>query len=258
MNCHIIFRRKIQLLSLFVLAVFNTAYASSELHIQVTSITSAEFERHYSQRYIEPESTVITTQELTSTEDGSPKKHQTKSLTEIKEMLQGRVVFNTPSDSDLDSNDLGIMQIRPADSSKGNIDLSQDPPWFVAYFPEYETIVYEGGHMYEGAYDLRTGDDENIVGSPYHFRHSPSGQWRISGRYNGQECNDYFLAKRSGEFLGISTYQPIHRFETEQFCSFNRAYWLDDASFYVEESDYQSSDESKLKYKYSKMTILDN
>ena len=249
-----LFAFKLRLVFVFMLGVINFACVSNASKIQVRSITQLEFNQNYEQRYHEPEAKEIIAKEVLveGMVDGlyqtqtSVAKRQVKDFASIKTMLQGRVYFSGEQD---------IIQIRPMDSSKKAIDISPTEMWFKANFPEYQIIVYEGGHMSEGAFDLRTGDDTEVIGSPYDFLHSPSGKWRMSGAYNGQECHDYFLAKRGEDFLGAPTYHPVHRFEMDQFCLFSRAYWLNDSEFFVEELDPQNSGESLSIYRYSKVTM---
>jgi hypothetical protein len=72
---------------------------------------------------------------------------------------------------------------------------------FVAYFPELEVLLFEGGHSSDMPFDLNhSADDYNDfwghhAGNPHYHAVSPDKQLRINGRYDGQECVVYFIEK---------------------------------------------------------------
>ena len=88
---------------------------------------------------------------------------------------------------------------------------------FMAYFPQLEILLFEGGHQSDQPFDLNNSnyavtftDDfpYNVrIGNPYNHRVSPDKQLRINGFHDGQDCLYRFLekwnkSKEAYEFVG--------------------------------------------------------
>jgi len=65
---------------------------------------------------------------------------------------------------------------------------------FVAYYPDVEVLLFEGGHASDYPLDLNDSANER-VGNPQYHALSPDKKFRINGYYNGQECSPDFLEK---------------------------------------------------------------
>ena len=69
---------------------------------------------------------------------------------------------------------------------------------FVAYFPQLEILLFEGGHSSDQPFDLNNSNyaitfGDNFpyhirIGNPYYHSVSPDRQFRINGFHDGQDC----------------------------------------------------------------------
>jgi hypothetical protein len=88
------------------------------------------------------------------------------------------------------------------DGTKEHLDADYS---FIAWFPQLEIILFEGGHTSDQPFDLNhirskvafTDDFPYSVriGNPYCHSISPDRRWRINGFHPGQDCELRFLEK---------------------------------------------------------------
>jgi len=119
-----------------------------------------------------------------------------KKITDVdkaKSMLKKRVEFykkNDPEDNFYYAN-TAIQGISFKDGEKAKIE-EHEYPFFVAYYPEIDILVTEGGHSSDNCFDLK--DSKNThPGNPRHYYTSPDKKLRLNGAHDGQDCIVYFL-----------------------------------------------------------------
>lgn len=136
-----------------------------------------------------------------------------------KQMLKKRVEFyqKTAPDDPFFYAETAITRINFKDGNFKSFE-DGDYPLFIAYYPDLDILVTEGGHSSDYCFDLRDSkktDTSNPVGNPLDCYTSPDKQMRLSGYFDGQDCIAYFLEKwdkksksfkKTGEyFYNVST-----------------------------------------------------
>ena len=102
---------------------------------------------------------------------------------------------------------------------------------FIAYFPQEDVLIAEGGHTSAIIFNLTTGEKDREVGNPESRIYSPSKQYRLNTYDNGQ-FTEYFIQEKSEtqyktiiEFSYGSRFQKIMGFIPEFI---EEAFWLND------------------------------
>jgi hypothetical protein len=88
------------------------------------------------------------------------------------------------------------------DGTKKHLDADYG---FIAWYPQLEILLFEGGHASDQPFDLNDSRSEvtfpedfpyNVrIGNPYYHSVSPDSRWRINGFHDGQDCAVHFLEK---------------------------------------------------------------
>ena len=113
------------------------------------------------------------------------------------------------------------------DKTKEHLDSDYG---FIAYFPQLEILLFEGGHSTDHSFDLNNNNsDTTYIGNPYYHSISPDKQFRLNGFYDGQDCVVYFLEKwnklkKQYEFIG---YFPRYSNNSFVFCYVGSLFWTD-------------------------------
>ena len=157
----------------------------------------------------------------------------------VKDLLQNRVEFKTFDNDET----ILIEKIHFGNGiTKSLNDIYEG--LFVAYFPEYDFILLEGGHTTDDGYDLTTGKNIDEAGNPADQTISPKGKYRISGVYGGQECSTYIIQKNeNNKFVKIGEIDNI------DLCYFIKYFWEDDTTFYFSIRSYMNDAEvGEMKY----------
>lgn len=115
---------------------------------------------------------------------------------EAKRILNGVVEFT-------DNKNFGDKQaIRKINFRNGkqfsNLN-DYDYYFFVAYFPEEDILLCEGGHSTDLSFNLKNGNETEETGNPNLFISSPNNKYRLNGSYDGQQCNGYFIQASQNE-----------------------------------------------------------
>ena len=124
--------------------------------------------------------------------------------------------------------------------------------WFVAYFPQFDVLVGEGGDMAVfHAIDLTTGA---AVGSPSGYVFSPSKRFRLSSFDSGQDFDIYFIQEKID-----GQYQTT----IDLFCEFQKklgeflswidtcnSFWKNDTTLYIVRIVRWQDDEDPIKSHY--------
>lgn len=146
----------------------------------------------------------------------------------VRELLQGRVEFKTFNNDET----ILVEKIHFGDGTTKSLNDIYEG-LFVAYFPEYDFILLEGGHTTDDGYDLATGKNIDEAGNPADQTISPEGGYRISGVYGGQECSTYIIQEyKDGMFTKIGEIDDI------DICYFIKYFWEDETTFYYSIRSY--------------------
>jgi hypothetical protein len=125
---------------------------------------------------------------------------------------------------------------------------------FVAYFPQEEVILYEGGHTSDYSISIKTGESLETVGNPEYIVESPNKKIRLNGWFPGQECKSYFFQEKIGDDY---TYLVNFGWGSDEYgenvCYFNKFCWISDNEFIYSYTEYSDRVE---KEKYYKGTIV--
>ena len=117
---------------------------------------------------------------------------------------------------------------------------------FIAYYPEIDVILFEGGHTSDVAYSLRTGEGREIVGNPDTYYVSDNKEFRISGYFPGQECYTYYVQQKDDESYRNLFEINSYLFPNSDICYIREGFWLLDNEFYYQMVN--SMDFNKVNY----------
>lgn len=121
---------------------------------------------------------------------------------------------------------------------KGGIIDIDDYFGFVAFFPEQDILLLEGGHGCDLSYNLTTGGDVEISGNPDISYISPDGSFRLSGAYGGQECSGYYLQKKNKDsYLNICMLEHVFPL-MDKLCHISDAFWISDTELCLTAENY--------------------
>ena len=148
-------------------------------------------------------------------------------LAQAKQMLEGVVVWDEVKDAGYHSLFLIKITFRNGKTHFAEDDYTS----FVAFFPQEDILVLEGGHTSDVIFNLTTGEGREIVGNPGFTVYSPSKRFRLNGFHDGQQ-SVYFIQEKSGaqwntiiEFTWGSEFEKLIGFIPEFISD---AFWQDD------------------------------
>jgi hypothetical protein len=118
------------------------------------------------------------------------------------------------------------LEITFKDGAKKRLDADYS---FVAYYPQLDILLFEGGHSSDQPFDLNNSNNAVTftadypyhirIGNPHYHIVSPNRQLRINGFHDGQDCAMYFLekwnkSKKKYEFVGYfnRSEEPVRNF----------------------------------------------
>lgn len=171
---------------------------------------------------------------------------------EAKKLLKGIVEFVENKDSD-EYHMIKKINLRNGTVSKsGNLlDCS-----FVAYFPEEDILLCEGGHSSEVSFNLSNGKEAEDIGNPDFIKTSPQKEWRLNGFFGGQECASYFIQKKiNNEFVKvIQLDEAFEKLTKIWLCTVGESFWSDEKNLYLTETDFV---EKGISTQYFKIDIIE-
>lgn len=128
---------------------------------------------------------------------------------------------------------------------------------FVAYYPNEEILLCEGGHSTDVSFDLKTGQETEVTGNPDCIVTSPNQHYRLNGFYEGQECFTYFIQQYvNGAFEKvIPLSEAFFRNDRYNICYVAEAFWTDDQTLYLKET-LAWDERDAHKSKYYKISVL--
>lgn len=168
-------------------------------------------------------------------------------LKQVKQILKGVVIFNN-------TDEYGTMTLSKIIFRNGKTYSSQDGDWmvFVAYYPQEDIILLEGGHTTDISFNLTSGEDTDIAGNPDYVVFSQSGKYRLNGYFGGQECSHYFIQKKTDE-----GYQKFIQLDSEfeektgtWLCRIIDKFWQDDTVFNFITTKPDSTRQNEIKFYY--------
>lgn len=150
-----------------------------------------------------------------------------------KELLRGIVTFTNDSEQNVDE----------IYFKNGKKFKNQDDCYFVAYYPNEEILICEGGHATDVSFNLKNGKETEEVGNPEYFRTSPNKKFRLNAHFGGQECYSYFLQEKiKGEYQKIIQLDEELEKQTKLWlCTIGESFWSDDSTLFLTEYEYTDS-----------------
>lgn len=117
--------------------------------------------------------------------------------------------------------------------------ISNDFYSFVAYYPDEDILLTEGGHSTDVSFNLKNGNETELTGNPSYINTSKSKNFRLNGHFNGQECSSYFIQKKmKNEFLKIIQLDEEFEKQTKTWlCIIGDAFWNNDNLLYLSLAD---------------------
>ncbi len=167
---------------------------------------------------------------------------------EVKRLLKGTVEFEEENQA--------VRKIHFRNGKKYTELSDYDYSFFIAYFPEEDILLCEGGHSTDISFNLKNGNETEETGNPDLFLFSPNKKYRLSGSYDGQECNGYFIqvSKKEDFEKIINLEEEVKRETNISICNIRDGFWTNDNTLYLEKYDF---DYEYNKYKYLKIQIIE-
>jgi hypothetical protein len=195
--------------------------------------------------------------ESTYLEARNRRHHETKlevvtDLNVAKKLLKGVVWFGQPNDIPAYPVNDESKVIRQIKMKNGAVILGNKDKYmeFLAYYPTEHYLAVEREYPAAFGYDLISGLDESKVGVPDDFADSPSGIYRVSGAYNGEECHGYILRRKNDKKARV-----IYAFSIDVACRFSERFWTDNRHFYF--STEFNLENGAIKHSFYKLTVHD-
>ena len=186
----------------------------------------------------------------------APIKKKLVKITDInkaKKLLKGIVEFDENPDFGVNP---AVKKIYFRNGKTYGNDKEFDYYFFIAYYPEEDILLCEGGHSTDISFNLKNGKQTEETGNPDLLNFSTNEIFRINGSYDGQECLGYFIQKKiNGEFVKIIDLEKEFEAKTSiMLCNIRDGFWIDDHTFYLEKYDF---DYETRKYKFFKINIIE-
>ncbi len=124
---------------------------------------------------------------------------------------------------------------------------------FVAYFPEEDILLCEGGHSIDASFNLKNGEGTELTGNPDIIRSSLNKKYRLNGHFGGQQCYSYFIQRRFKESFKkvIQLDEEFEKATNTSLCVIGDAFWVNDNILYLTEDSNFGVDT-----KYFKVEII--
>lgn len=181
----------------------------------------------------------------------APKKEIFKKITNIQEakkLLKGVVEFDDEGENP------AVETIHFRNGKKYRKVHEHDQYSFVAYYPEEDILLCEGGHSTDISFNLKTGKDTDETGNPDEIVASPKGNFRLNGNYGGQQCFAYFIQqKKNGDFEKIiDLAAEFYNLIKTDLCVIGDSFWQNENTlFIIEDSNFG------VNQKYFKINLVE-
>ena len=147
-------------------------------------------------------------------------------IKKAKKMLVGVVEFGVPKKMEDTPSEPEKMILKVSTKTGKLLDkgTSNNPIWFLAYYPNENYLSVEREYETDYGFDLNNANKE--MGNPENTYDSPTGLYRITGAYNGEECYGYkLMIKVDNQFKTLFNFD-------DRACYFTDKFWKDDNNFY--------------------------
>lgn len=169
----------------------------------------------------------------------------------VQHKLSGIVDFK------VDDGYLGIKRIHFRNGTDSGDKEDFEEYSFVAYFPDEDILLCEGGHTTDISFDLTTGQETYEVGNPDLVTVSPNGKYRLNKVFEGQECFFHFIQKKEhNRFRKVLDLSELFEKKTNRWlCVTEKEFWTDDFTLYLGLVTQYKEDGNE--YDYYKFKIID-
>jgi hypothetical protein len=180
-------------------------------------------------------------------------------LKQAKKRLKGRVIWGNDNEGKFLEDEQGDWVYKIV--FRNGKTYSEDYPevGFIAYYPQEDILLLEGGHTTDVSFNLTTGEETEDVGNPEYIIFSPSKLYRFNGHFGGQECSNYFIQQKiDGHYRKIFQLNSTYEQEKSEFekragiwlCRIIDAFWQSDTvlNFITVVPDETGLQEIKLYY----------
>lgn len=209
-----------------------------EIHIDSATVAVDSPKINYSITIASIDST-----QFLSAEKNKKKQKPVKKITDfqtVKKLLKGVVAFDEDE----------IKRINFRNGKSKNYEYI----YFVAYFPEEDILLCEGGHVSDVSFDLSNGLETEDVGNPNLAISSPTNKFRLNLIDSGQECYEHFIQQnQNGTFTKIIPLGDSFEDKTGKWlCTSRRNFWTDDYTLYF---STLTENEEMVTFEYYKIKI---
>ncbi len=153
---------------------------------------------------------------------------------QARKLLKGIVEFNDKSE---DGDQSAVKKIHFRNGKEYGNKNEYDYHYFVAYYPEEDILLCEGGHTTDISFNLSNGKETEETGNPDYINFSPKSEFRLNGHFGGQECSSYFIQKKIGnDYVKIIQLdEEFEKLTKVWLCVVSGAFWTDDNTLYLTE-----------------------
>ena len=175
-------------------------------------------------------------------------------LEQARKMLKGRVVrvkYDEETDECIEDELGNFISKIVCDNGKTYSYNSYQLLWFVAYYPQQDVLLCEGGHTSDVSFNLTTGAEREDVGNPRYYVYSSSEKYLLNGYDDGQECSAYFIQEKiGGQYQKIIFLERLFEDEIDfRFCWILDAFWENDTILNIITTKYPGEKHEKLYYR---------
>lgn len=167
----------------------------------------------------------------------APKKKIIAKITDIneaKKLLKGIVEFD--ENKDFGANP-GVKKIHFRNGKKYENNGDFDYSFFIAYYPQEDILLCEGGHASDVSFNLKNGKETEETGNPDVFVFSPKENFQLNGHFGGQQCSSYFIQKRiNNEYVKvIQLDKEFEKLTKIWLCVIGDSFWADEKTLFLTE-----------------------
>ncbi|OAH69308.1 hypothetical protein AXA65_14810 [Chryseobacterium sp. FP211-J200] len=167
----------------------------------------------------------------------APKKKIIAKITDIneaKKLLKGIVEFD--ENKDFGANP-GVKKIHFRNGKKYENNGDFDYSFFIAYYPQEDILLCEGGHASDVSFNLKNGKETEETGNPDVFVFSPKENFRLNGHFGGQQCSSYFIQKSiNNEYVKvIQLDEEFEKLTKIWLCIIGDSFWADEKTLFLTE-----------------------
>lgn len=222
----------ILLINLFLIAVHSCSTSTA-------SVYQPEKERLSNKYSYTKDGYSINIEEIDSLHFFSAKvksKYIADNFIKITDLDKAKKLLNNSAEFDEESFEQPVL-LKLQDRNNKTIEIN-DYYAFVAYFPEEDILLCEGGHSIDASFNLKNGETTELTGNPNIIQSSPNKKYRLNGYFGGQECSSYFIQKRiEKEFKKvISLSGEFEKLTTIDICVIGDSFWTNDSTLFITES----------------------